>query len=358
MTLDKKKNLLHFLVLVVLFAGILLPYRTALAQTAVIHAILFYSPTCPHCHEVMTKVIPPLENKYGLQLDIVNVDTTTPLGQKLYEESVEKFNIPGERLGVPTLIVGDSVLVGSKEIPGLFPSIIEKGLATGGIEFSDLPSLPSLLENRPAKTPPSALERFNTDPTGNGISVLVLIGLVFSIIHNGRFFYQKAIKQPSKKFAETLSDPNWWVLILILIGIVVAGYLTYVETTQSEALCGPIGDCNAVQQSPYAVLFGILPVGLFGIVGYISLAVAWIFQSFTHGIVRSYAAVLTFIFSAFGVFFSSYLTFLEPFVIGATCAWCITSAIIMGILLWLTVKPAIAAWYQLTHVSKPAYKRH
>ena len=33
--------------------------------------------------------------------------------------------------------------------------------------------------------------------------------------------------------------------------------------------------------------------------------------------------------SAFGLIFSIYLTFLEPFVIGATCAWCLTSAILM-----------------------------
>jgi uncharacterized membrane protein len=37
-----------------------------------------------------------------------------------------------------------------------------------------------------------------------------------------------------------------------------------------------------------------------------------------------------------GVAFSVYLTFLEPFVIGATCAWCITSALLMTALLIMT----------------------
>ena len=40
-----------------------------------------------------------------------------------------------------------------------------------------------------------------------------------------------------------------------------------------------------------------------------------------------------------GTLFSIYLTFLEPFVIGATCAWCLTSAILMTTLLLLTVTP-------------------
>jgi uncharacterized membrane protein len=35
----------------------------------------------------------------------------------------------------------------------------------------------------------------------------------------------------------------------------------------------------------------------------------------------------------FGTLFSIYLTFLEPFVIGATCMWCISSAVLMIILL-------------------------
>jgi uncharacterized membrane protein len=40
----------------------------------------------------------------------------------------------------------------------------------------------------------------------------------------------------------------------------------------------------------------------------------------------------------FGVVFSIYLTFLEPFVIGATCMWCLSSVVIMtAILLTVTV---------------------
>ena len=46
----------------------------------------------------------------------------------------------------------------------------------------------------------------------------------------------------------------------------------------------------------------------------------------------------------FGVLFSIYLTFLEPFVIGATCAWCITSAIVMTLIFWVSTGPAKQAW--------------
>jgi uncharacterized membrane protein len=50
--------------------------------------------------------------------------------------------------------------------------------------------------------------------------------------------------------------------------------------------------------------------------------------------------------ATFGLLFSIYLTLLEPFVIGATCAWCLTSAIILTALLWLSLA---SAWLAISH---------
>ncbi|NQV07202.1 hypothetical protein HQ535_11680 [bacterium] len=50
-----------------------------------------------------------------------------------------------------------------------------------------------------------------------------------------------------------------------------------------------------------------------------------------------------------GTAFSIYLTFLEPFVIGATCAWCLTSALVVTGLLWLT---ASDGWESLQRYRK------
>jgi len=42
---------------------------SAQAQTTpVVHAVLFYSPTCPHCHLVINDTLLPLLEKYGDQL--------------------------------------------------------------------------------------------------------------------------------------------------------------------------------------------------------------------------------------------------------------------------------------------------
>ncbi|MBN1979321.1 MAG: thioredoxin family protein [Anaerolineae bacterium] len=110
------------------------------SEGPVVHAILFYSPSCPHCHQVMTEVLPPLEKKYGDQLQVLELDTATPEGQQVYQSAVAYFSIPQERRGVPTLVLDSIVLVGSGEIPQYLPSLIERGLKQeGGVDWPAIP---------------------------------------------------------------------------------------------------------------------------------------------------------------------------------------------------------------------------
>lgn len=102
-------------------------------------AVLFYSPTCPHCHYVMEEVLPPLQDEFGDQLVIAAIDVSTPEGSDTYYAAVAYFAIPSERLGVPTMIVGDTVLVGSGEIPAFLPDLIKQGLDQGGVGWPEIP---------------------------------------------------------------------------------------------------------------------------------------------------------------------------------------------------------------------------
>jgi uncharacterized membrane protein len=63
---------------------------------------------------------------------------------------------------------------------------------------------------------------------------------------------------------------------------------------------------------------------------------------------RHQAHLATFALACAGTLFSIYLTGLEPFVIGAACAWCLTSALSMAVVLVATVSPARAAYQRLT----------
>jgi uncharacterized membrane protein len=127
--------------------------------------------------------------------------------------------------------------------------------------------------------------------------------------------------------------------------------------TEVEAICGPVGDCNTVQQSEYARVFGVLPIGVMGVVGYVMILLAWVFRHLADKRLAAYATLALLGMTTFGLLFSIYLTFLEPFIIGATCAWCLTSAIIMTALFWLNLAPGKAAFIYRFNGEKHGIKR-
>jgi uncharacterized membrane protein len=92
------------------------------------------------------------------------------------------------------------------------------------------------------------------------------------------------------------------------------------------------------------VLFGVLPVGVLGLIGYGLILLLWGLGLWGPGAWRSNARLGLWGAALFGVAFSVYLTFLEPFVIGATCAWCLSSAVIMTLLLWAVAPLAARVW--------------
>jgi uncharacterized membrane protein len=136
---------------------------------------------------------------------------------------------------------------------------------------------------------------------------------------------------------------NWekWAIPFAAVGgLAVAGYLTFIESTGVPPVCGPLGGCQEVQSSRYAVLFGVLPVGKLGLLGYLAILLGWLVWQFGPQGIKKLSALSIWGMCIFGVLFSIYLTFLEPFVIGATCMWCISSAVIMMILLFVSTPAA------------------
>ena len=383
----------------------------AAAQNPVVRAVLFYLPTCPHCHIVMgedlpvlleifnTQIewvylpteepleldeLPPLIMAMGDKLQILYVDASTAAGGDLYRVTIEHFDAH-DQTGVPYLIVGERMLYGSVDIPEQFPGIIEQGLAQGGIDWPDIPGLADLLSQMiPLPTPePTAeevtslteqpetatpgetisvtkpplsatpspiftfdepqttvVDRIKNDLVGNILAMIVLIGLIVTfIITLIRVFRQSA--------PQTSPQRSMVMPILAIVGIFVAGYLIFVKASGAEALCGPVGDCNAVQQSKYAMLFGVIPVGVMGFAGYLLILGAWVVARLSSGRLSDLMTVAIFGMTTFGTLFSIYLTFLEPFFIGATCAWCLTSAIVTAALFWFSADPMSVAFERL-----------
>jgi thiol-disulfide isomerase/thioredoxin len=122
----------------------------------VVHAVLFYSPSCGHCQYVITETLIPLLDQYGEQLFIVGVDMTSSGGQVLFRSALEYFN--QDQGSVPFLVIGDTFLIGSGDIPEKFPGLIEQYLAQGGLDWPAIPGLFEALmqpQNTQAPTPQS-----------------------------------------------------------------------------------------------------------------------------------------------------------------------------------------------------------
>jgi uncharacterized membrane protein len=341
-------------------------------EGAVVHAVLFYSPSCPHCQYVITEVFPPLLGQYGDQLQIIGVNVTNQAAQNLFLAAIDFYQIPDEVAGsVPLLAVGDTWLIGDRDIPDQFPGIIEAGLAQGGIDWPAIPGLAEALASVQPQSSPSAstpaptsttaplvlptpeprtaphlrfgagvASTFMNDPAGNSVAVVVLVGMIVSVV-----FVALRLREPRPYQPRALTHAG--VVLLTLAGIAISGYMTFVETSGTSAVCGPVGNCNTVQQSQFALLFGVLPLGALGLAGYAAILVTWLAGRGFPGRRGEWAAVLAFGLAAFGTLFSIVLTFLEPFIIGATCTWCISSALAMTGLLWLTSGPGIAALQSL-----------
>jgi uncharacterized membrane protein len=340
------------------------------SQPPVVQGILFWMEGCSHCEYVINQVLPPLEEKYGAQLDIqlVQLQDTAQVDQ-LYQ-AASQLGIPKENVGVPFLIVGDRALVGSEQIPAELPSLIEIALAAGGIAKPASPALSPLLETpaagseiceptapcavgeataqnavglQPAGPPapaPETQQPQETRSNGFTLAVVILVGMVLAVIFSV-FWVLRSLSADEPQVE--VSSSRWQsiaVLLLALAGLGVAGYLTYIETTKIAAVCGPVGDCNSVQSSPYAYLFGVLPVGLLGLAGYVTILAAWLAGEWLVPRWKAYTWLAIFGMALFGTAFSIYLTYLEPFVINAVCIWCLISAVLITLILLLSASQA------------------
>jgi uncharacterized membrane protein len=118
------------------------------------------------------------------------------------------------------------------------------------------------------------------------------------------------------------------ILLVALLGVGVAGYLTYVHYAGIEPVCAVSGGCEKVQASEYSKLAGV-PVAVLGLASYLVILACGLLRQELAKVAGAVTAL-----AGFG--FSAYLTYRELFTIDAICQWCVASAILMTALAVLT----------------------
>jgi uncharacterized membrane protein/thiol-disulfide isomerase/thioredoxin len=391
------QKILIILISILLMAGFVLTPFPAQAQTPtgpVVRAVLFYSPTCGHCEYVINEVLLPMLQTYEDQLVVLGVDVSQAGGGQLFGSALDYFQLPPERGVVPTLIIDETILQGSADIPEQFPGLVSAALEAGG---NDWPSFPGMAEALPVEQPedaspapdgdngesspaPTAARESPTvepaeagssaapatpippqtaasggpldiregvseapsDPVGFALGGLILIGLVGSFGMTTRWLGRARRRLPNLRLSGDILigyAQNVWILIFSLGGLGVSSYLAYVEVNQIEAVCGPVGACNIVQSSAYAQILGI-PIAVLGLAFYLGVIALWL--TLRTGLphpTRQLAALGLLALALAGTLFSIYLTGLELFVIHAICLWCLTSAVLTASLLGVLGRP-------------------
>jgi uncharacterized membrane protein len=137
--------------------------------------------------------------------------------------------------------------------------------------------------------------------------------------------------------------PGWILVVLDVIGLAIATYLSTVELGGGVPYCGPLHGCETVAASEYAWI-GPLPVAVYGVflsLILLVLALAWVKTDKPALLDVHYGL------SLIGVIFEVYFLALQVFVIHAVCIWCT----LYGISLILRFVVAMTIWLRRGRLS-------
>ncbi len=115
---------------------------TIRAEEPVVEILLFYSDTCPHCHYVIEEVLPGIEEKYGDQVLIRQLNIADVDNYALMLGLEEIYGVPPEKAGIPEIFMQHVVMIGSGVIEDNLDREIKQSLDEGGFRFPPLDQIP------------------------------------------------------------------------------------------------------------------------------------------------------------------------------------------------------------------------
>ena|SRR5688572_7800980 len=126
------------------------------------------------------------------------------------------------------------------------------------------------------------------------------------------------------------------IAALALGGVGLATYLAMYKLGLIGTLSCSIGECETVNLSKWATLWGI-PVAVWGLGFYVSLFLVALAGTTDRFVNEAWVSHVMLAMTAWGVLFSGWLTYLELAVINAICMFCVISAILVTVLFFLSL---------------------
>ncbi len=112
--------------------------------------------------------------------------------------------------------------------------------------------------------------------------------------------------------------------LLVVIGLIVAGYLSALKLAAAPAVCvesGPF-NCNVVLNSQYSELSGI-PIAYLGFGVYALIGLVLLFER-QQPFLAQYGSLIVFGIALFAWLFSMWLVVVQFFLLEALCPWCLS----------------------------------
>ncbi|XKT75157.1 MAG: vitamin K epoxide reductase family protein [Patescibacteria group bacterium UBA2103] len=121
----------------------------------------------------------------------------------------------------------------------------------------------------------------------------------------------------------------WAGVILSFIGLTNSFYLVQSHVSGEPLNCSILNGCNAVAASPYSIVLGV-PLASWGVLFYFGMFVLAATMLMVR--VRMLSQLFT-LGASIGFLASLYFVYLQFFVIGAVCMYCMLSAILATLLI-------------------------
>jgi uncharacterized membrane protein len=148
--------------------------------------------------------------------------------------------------------------------------------------------------------------------------------------------------------------PAWdWLravsILLCLVGIATAGYLSWAEAAGKETVCVNKGgiNCAVVQQSAYSKTLGF-PDAWMGLLGFIAILGVLMLEDQVE-FLATYGRTLVVGMALFGAMFQTYLAYVEATVLDKWCQWCILSHVTITLILLVGAYRAYTFMRPLRH---------
>ena len=124
-------------------------------------------------------------------------------------------------------------------------------------------------------------------------------------------------------------------IVFSIIGLLVASYLIYIKYNPTSALCLSSGGCEVVNTSIYSAIQGV-PVAALGTFGYLLILLTLVLES-RNDWMGEWGPLGVFALTLIGTLYSAYLTYIEVAVLHRICPYCLTSAVMMTLLLVISI---------------------